>query len=208
MKTRHTLAALAVLALGALVWAAAPLLADHPFGGPPPSWEEFAERHDADGDGRVSAEELVRTSDHFTRLDPDGDGYVTEADFEAHRGEMAFTFVAHRADADRDGDVTAAELDAWFAERDRNGDGRLEASDFEERGPGGPGPHFGIAAVLDADGDGAVTRADLEALAAHFDADGDGAVEADELPEMGPGPHGRFHHHGFGGPGAGGGPGR
>lgn len=205
MKTRTTLTALAVAALAGLVWAAAPLFAGHLSGGPPHSWEEFTERHDADGDGRVSAEELF--GDHFDRLDADGDGFVTAADFEAHRSAMAFTFVAHRADADRDGDLTAAELDAWFAERDTNGDGRLDASDFERRGAGGPRPHFGFAEALDADGDGAVTRADLEALAARFDADGDGVVAADELPEMGPGHHGRFHHRG-GGPGPHRGPGR
>jgi Ca2+-binding EF-hand superfamily protein len=206
MKTRHTLTALGVVALAGLVWAAAPLLAEHPFGGPPPSWEELTERHDADGDGRVSAEELF--GDHFDRLDADGDGFVTAADFEAHRSTMAFTFVAHRADADQDGDVTAAELDAWFAERDTNGDDRLDASDFEKRGAGGPRPHFGNAFALDADGDDAVTRSDLEALAARFDADGDGVVAADELPEMGPGHHGRFHHRGPGGPGPHRGPGR
>ena len=206
MKTHQILTALGVVALAGLAWAAAPLFAGHLAGGPPPSWEEFAERHDADGDGRVSAEELFR--DHFDRLDADGDGFVSAADFEAHRSTMAFTFVAHRADADQDGDVTAAELDAWFAERDTNGDGRLDASDFERRGAGGPRPHFGFAEALDADGDGAVTRADLEVLAARFDADGDGVVEADELPEMGPGSHGRFHHRGFGGPGSHRGPGR
>lgn len=208
MKTHQILTALGVVALAGLAWAAAPLFADHPAGGPPPSWEEFAERHDADGDGRVSVEELVRTSDHFDRLDADGDGFVSAADFEAHRSIMAFTFVAHRADADQDGDVTAAELDAWFAERDTNDDGRLDASDFERRGEGGPRPHFGFAEALDADGDGTVTRSDFEALAARFDADADGVVEADELPEMGPGPHGRFHHRGFGGPGPRRGPGR
>ena len=203
MKTRHTLAALGALALGGLVWAAAPLLAGHLGGGPPFSWEDFAERHDADGDGRVSAEELVRTSDHFQRLDPDGDGFVDEAEFAAHHGAMAFTFIAHHADADRDGDVTAAELDAWFAEHDATGDGRLDASDFEKRHGSGPSPHAGIASILDADGDGAVSQADLDALAARLDADGDGVVEAEELPEMGIGPHGRSHHRGFRGHGPG-----
>lgn len=203
MKTRHALTALGVLVVAALAWAAAPLFAQPPHGAPPLGWDEFAERHDVDGDGRVSAEELFQTFDMFDRLDVNGDGYVTEDDFEARRGAFAFTSLAHRADADDDGIVTAVEWDAWFNARDTNGDGVLDADDFATR-PGVRRPHPGFAEALDADGDGEVTRADLTALAAKFDADGDGVLELDELPDVGPPHGGRFHGRGPGhGPGRG-----
>lgn len=198
MKTRHVLTALAVLVLAGVAWAAAPLFAQPHRGASPFGWDEFSERHDVNGDGRVSAEELFQTFDMFDRLDADGDGYVTEADFDARRGAMVLTSLAHRADGDDDGVVTAAEWDDWFAGRDTNGDGVLDADDFEGRRPGVRRPHPGFAEALDADGDGEVTRADLTALAAKFDADGDGALDLDELPDVGPRHGGRFHHRGPG----------
>lgn len=194
MKTRHTLTALSVLALAALAWATAPVLAQPGRGGGPPAWDEFAERHDVNGDGQVTEQELFQTFAPFDRLDADGDGVVTEADFDAHRGRMAFTFMARRADRDRDGEVTAAEWDAWFAARDSNGDGVLDAEDFADRRPGMRRPKGDFGQALDADGDGEVTRADLTALAARYDANGDGVLQADELPETGPRHGGRFHH--------------
>jgi Ca2+-binding EF-hand superfamily protein len=204
MKTRHTLTALGVPALAVLAWAAAPLFAQPPGMGPGPgdghpfSWDQFAERHDVNGDGQVTQEELEQTTDPFGRLDANGDGVITEADFQAHRSAMVFTFLAHRADANDDGDLTAAELDTWFAERDDNGDGRLDAEDFAGDRPRARGPHPFLAEALDADGDGLVTRADFTALAARFDENGDGVVEADELPDLGPMHHGRYRD---GGPG-------
>lgn len=194
MKTRHTLTALSVLALGGVAWATAPVLAQPGRGGGPPVWDEFAERHDVNGDGRVSAEELFQTSDFFARLDADDDGFVTEADFDLRRSAMVFTFLAHRADRNRDGEVTVAEWDAWFAVRDSNGDGVLDAEDFGDRRAGTRRPKGDFGQALDADDDGDVTRADLTALVARYDADGDGVLQADELPEMGHRYGGRFHH--------------
>jgi len=211
MKTRHALTALGAMALAALAWAAPPLFAQPPGpgGGPgfgpgpdhPFAWDEFAERHDVNGDGQVTEEELIQTMDVFDRLDANGDGVITEADFEAHRSAMVFTFLAHRADANDDGDLTAAELDAWFAERDSNGDGQLNDEDFaDNRRPRARGPHPGLAEALDADGDGVVTRADFTALAARFDENGDGVVQAGELPDLPHPRHDRMHLRGPRGP--------
>ncbi|CAA6677265.1 MULTISPECIES: hypothetical protein [unclassified Lentimonas] len=44
----------------------------------PPSPEEFIERLDADGDGKVSQDEFDGPDEHFTKCDSDGDGYITE----------------------------------------------------------------------------------------------------------------------------------
>lgn len=199
MKNHRIVSTLALLALAGSL----PLLAADGTGEAdrgPHGWEGFSERHDVDGDGRVTREELLRTFDLFDRLDADGDGTVTESDFEAHRSGMAFGFAAHRADENRDREVTTAEWDAWFAERDTNSDGRLTEDDRSERGergrrPRGPRPDGArLAEALDADGDGDVTRADFAALAAGYDENGDGVLTADELPQL---DH-RGHHGGHG----------
>lgn len=49
------------------------------------------ERHDADADGRLSAEELAkpdRADRRFNRVDKDGDGAITKAEFDAARDKM------------------------------------------------------------------------------------------------------------------------
>jgi Ca2+-binding EF-hand superfamily protein len=106
------------------------------------------------------------------------------------------------ADADRDGHLSRAEvgralprLAARFDEIDRNGDGSLSPDELRawqrastgrnRAGEGGFAEHFRRA---DADGDGALTRAEagkaLPRLAAKFDridADRDGRLTAEEL---------------------------
>ena len=218
MKTHRILSILAGLTVAATL----PLLAqsseDAGLRGPGPrGWDDFAERHDVNGDGQVTREELVQTMDMFDHLDTDGDGILSDADFDARHTAMAFGFTARRADENGDDQVTAAEWDAWFAERDANGDGVLTADDRPEWGErrgtregrrggfghhGHHGAHVGrLAEALDADGDGDVTRADFAALAARFDANGDGVLTEDELPALGHDWH-RGHrgpHRGFGG---------
>lgn len=218
MKTHRILSILAGLTLAALV-VTLPLVAapgDEEEmglrGHGPRGWEGFAERHDVNGDGLVTREELVQTLDLFDHLDTDGDGTLSEADFDARHTAMAFGFTARRADENGDDQVTAGEWDAWFAARDTNGDGVLTADDRPERaerrgtregrrgGFGHHGPH-GVHAgrlveALDADGDGDVTRADFAALAARFDANGDGVLTEDEVPALGRDWH-RGHHRGF-----------
>jgi hypothetical protein len=129
MKTHRILSILAALTLAALV-VTLPLLAqdgedEGKRGHGPRGWEGFAEQHDVNGDGQVTREELVQTLDLFDHLDSDGDGALSEADFDARHTAMAFGFTARRADDNGDDQVTAAEWDAWFAERDANGDGML-----------------------------------------------------------------------------------
>ena len=46
-------------------------------------WHFLQKRYDADGDARIAPAEYTRSPAGFTRLDADGDGLVTEADFHA-----------------------------------------------------------------------------------------------------------------------------
>lgn len=45
--------------------------------GKPPSPEEFIERLDTDGDGFVSEDEFDGPEEHFTEFDANGDGYIS-----------------------------------------------------------------------------------------------------------------------------------
>ncbi len=207
MTTRQTIALAAggVLLLAGL--AAVPVLAGHGHGkeghghdgSHGHSWEGFAERHDTDGDGAVSRAEwdaMVaerhpegapdRAAEHFQKLDQDGDGAITEADLTALRSAHLAAFLSHVADGDDDGDLTAAELDAWFAARDTTGDGRLDLADFEGEEEKGRmhRHHHRVGEALDADGDGGVEPSELREVIARFDADRDGTLSEAERPEV------------------------
>jgi Ca2+-binding EF-hand superfamily protein len=132
------------------------------------------------------------------------------------RGNPAMIF--ERLDADRDGAVTLAELEAMraarFAERDANGDGRLDRDELlagaAQRAKRGVDRMMGR---LDADGDGAITAdefadagrpgADPARLVGRFDTDGDGALS---LPEFEAGLAEVRAHRGMRGGGVGHGP--
>lgn len=103
----------------------------------------------------------------FTAVDADKDGKVTQAELQAFRAaEVA------GIDADKDGKITAAELKAMHMVR-------LEAraTEMADR----------MIARLDSDGDGALTAAELAARPApagmfdRIDADADGAVTEAEI---------------------------
>lgn len=173
-----------------------------------PTWEHFLERHDADGDGVVSQQELTATGARFAPVDQDGDGVLGESDFLVLRDEMIAAGLAHRADADDDGELTSAELAAWFTARDVDGNGRLDEADRAARKeePRGRGRHGDrgsergerLAGAIDADGDEIVELADFQALFARVDDDGDGVLSGAELPQRGP--RGRHGERGRSGP--------
>jgi Ca2+-binding EF-hand superfamily protein len=180
------------LVAAALLAGAATVAVARPHGGPGGphgrlSWDGFLDKHDTDGDGAVTREELAATSERFARLDTDGDGRITESELEGAIAGRMFAHLARWADEDRDGALTSAEWSAFLADRDADGDGTL---DFHRRAPAGverrPGP-------LDGDGDGALSTNEAQALFARFDADGDGQVSAQELPAVLE-RHGRFGH--------------
>lgn len=187
MKTRThrplwILPALALLAAPALAAQSAPSPSD-PSSSAPRGWERFAARHDVNHDGVVTREELAQTSDFFQKLDRDGDGVLTEADFAALRQDRLAARLFPRADQNGDGQVTLQEwqtftaahadrvsqgvdLQALFTTYDKNGDGVVALKDLPALGIGGPdgmgrGGHgrFGDAIWkrLDTNGDGKVS---------------------------------------------------
>lgn len=105
---------------------------------------------DADGDGRVTAEELSAfRAAEVAALDADGDGYVSADEMVARDlGQMR---------------ARMAERAARRIERlDTDGDGKLALGELPQP------PMERLFAALDADGDGAVTQAEIDAAAEAF----------------------------------------
>jgi Ca2+-binding EF-hand superfamily protein len=108
------------------------------------------------------------------RMDTNGDGKVTLAEFKAVRLGMMM-----RADANKDGKLTKAELEAGTAAmRQRGGEGAAP------KGPGG-GMMFGM---MDANNDGFLTRPEIEKMVerrfGRIDVNGDGSLTTAELQAM------------------------
>ncbi|MCG8456759.1 MAG: EF-hand domain-containing protein [Holophagales bacterium] len=114
-------------------------------------WQHFSQRHDSDSDGVVSREEFQaaenRHADHrFDRLDSDGDGQLTETDFESFRGRGPH----HRFHGRFPGGMGHV---LFGMDADRSGDVSFqEWQDF--------------LVALDPDGDGTVSREELETYTA------------------------------------------
>jgi hypothetical protein len=100
---------------------------------PPPN---MIERHDQDGDNKVSRDEFPGPDEHFTRIDLDGDGYITQD--EARQSPRL--------------DRQTGRVPGKFREDDADGDGEVSRSEFS-----GPGDHFDR---LDLNGDGAIQESE------------------------------------------------
>jgi Ca2+-binding EF-hand superfamily protein len=140
---------------------------------------------DTNGDGAVDAAEWNAL---FAKLDADGNGKIDEAEMARHHGfpppEALAFMLAHEADANRDGKVTAAEWKARVAALDENKDGALATSelpfhrrhafggDDEEEASGLPP----FAAQWDANDNGVLDAGELDALFAAADEDHDGVL--------------------------------
>ncbi len=170
----------AFLAMGAVLLAAAPVLAQPappPAGAPQPGGhrggiERMFERLDANRDGRVAWDEVWA---------------VTQERFGA-------------ADADRSGGLSFAEFQNLRAPG-RDG-AALQPGPRPEHVQRGAERRAAMFRALDANSDGSVTLAEMQVpMSARFramDANGDGAVVREELPRMGRHGHGGHHGHGHG----------
>lgn len=102
-------------------------------------WEYLEAKYDRDGDGTILAAEYGRGEEPFARLDADGSGTLEEADFRSAnplegrmrslRTQMAM-MASFQADADQRV-LTADELSWALGQRDLNGDGHVDRSEFE-----------------------------------------------------------------------------
>ena len=145
---------------------------------------------DTNGDGAIDAAEWNAM---FAKIDANNDGKLEREEMMRFHGgpppEAFAMMIAHHADANDDGKVTAAEWKAHVAEMDKNGDGTLSADEmmFRRRMPEGATepekaelPPF--VTQWDTNGDGSLEASELDALFAAADKDGDGVLTC-EHPE-------------------------
>src|SRR5262249_33748661 len=91
-------------------------------------WKWLARRADANGDGVITRQELKAPRALFDRLDRDGAGKLTAADFHCWgrrplaRLEQQAAMLFRRADADSNGRVSKAEWEALFKQAARGKD--------------------------------------------------------------------------------------
>lgn len=97
------------------------------------------ERHDQDGDNRLSSDEFPGPDEHFNHIDTDGDGYISET--EAQNAPRP------GRNGKKEGGVPGG-----FYQDDENGDGVVSQSEFS-----GPEDHFD---KLDLDGDGYIQESE------------------------------------------------
>ena len=169
--------------------------------------DDTSARADADNDGRISAQEHAAAAQaKFKRMDANHDGKLTAEeraqhrtgaeDAGSHRRAGADDAGPHRRgmatmDADNDGAVTRAEhaagAKAMFDRMDANHDGRLAADEMSQRRRAGAddGTAGHGMAMVDADKDGVVTRAEhaaaMQAMFDRRDANHDGKLDATEM---------------------------
>lgn len=98
-------------------------------------WNATRGRLDQDDDDRVARGEFPGDDADFARLDRDHDQAITATDFDFTPNALAPSPGAslfHRADADGDGKLTRAEMDAFFAKADAGGSGFLSLDDAKQ----------------------------------------------------------------------------
>jgi Ca2+-binding EF-hand superfamily protein len=139
---------------------------------------------DKDGDGALSADELAPPhggpgGDQNCHGGPDGLGGAPDA-------WMAAMLLAKAADADQSGDVSADEWASFLASLTVDENGVVDPDSLAAVLPTPPNHGHGnmakpIGRLFDRDKSGAVDLADLNAYFAVLDKDGDGALSHDEL---------------------------
>ncbi len=113
-----------ILLVASAACLALPVSAQRGFGSSAEVFPALAKKYDKNHDGKISAAEYPRGEKGFKNLDRDGDGTISEADFERsgssrggrsrggrssrNMGGMVAGSIAGRADSDEDGKVTKA----------------------------------------------------------------------------------------------------
>lgn len=151
---------------------------------------------DADGNGVLTRAEVeADVARRFAKLDANRDGKVDEGDRAAHRKAKADEMFA-AADSDRNGSISRAEFDAAQATREAKraerraamADGHGGGRDGKRGKRGGHGGGDRLLAMVDINGDKAVTSVEMRTAAlARFDridANKDGQVTAEERAAM------------------------
>jgi Ca2+-binding EF-hand superfamily protein len=113
--------------------------------------DDKAKMMDTNGDGMVSsAEHAAGAKQMFTAMDADRDGSVTAAEMDAHKAAKM------KDKAGKDGDRPKMSSADKIREIDTNADGAISAAEHEA----GSQKMF---AKMDADGDGSVSQAEMKA---------------------------------------------
>lgn len=141
-------------------------------------WAAFLAAVDSDGDGVVDMDALVALLPAPPHEPPAGAPPLAEV-------------LARDLDADGDGVVTTADLQALFDALDRDADGALTTADAPERERPPADPRRAaclLARAADADEDRATTEDEWTAFFAAVDSDGDGTVDLGALIALLPEP--------------------
>lgn len=149
-------------------------------------WSYLQRKYDADGDGVVSKAEYDRGEQQFKRLDRNNDGRLTSEDVARGRGgRMAQQVLVRYFQADDNPrELKFEEVGQTFAKADTDKDGTLSLEEFTfiaEAAAAGAGrrPPVGrlyraLVSAVDADDNGSVSQAELEAFFTARDSNGDG----------------------------------
>lgn len=155
-----------------------------------PPLPRFFEMLDANHDGRISSDELVKAADRFKDLDENGDGHLDPRELLGPRPEGGPRAPGRETDAARPGRGRPE------AARPRDGQPPPGGRPGDARGPanGRPGPaglFAQFAKQFDKNGDGRISLAEapdrLKERFSQMDKNGDGQLEASEFPARGPG---------------------
>jgi Ca2+-binding EF-hand superfamily protein len=150
-----------------------------------PSWDRFFEIHDKNGDGQVTRSEYARGDDAFANLDRDKSGAVTRADFEVKVSMPAdlaapFLLVMRLAGPETES-VAIGDFPELFESVDENKDGAIDRAEFAGPQPAQGSDRFGpVLAAADADRDGRLSLAELQAYAKARDRNDDGRLSRRE----------------------------
>ncbi len=163
-------------------------------------WEVLAERHDKDKDGKITATEYGRGADKFRNWDSDGDGVLTQTDFQnrrqgrgrggrggnrrgnrgrgrgtrgtgAHSNLILARFLTRPADGNKDGQVTAGEWKEFCRRLDCNRDGIVSREEFPFAKYLSDRRFGMLRRALDEDQDGSVQYREIAAVFRKLDRD-------------------------------------